>query len=59
MDERARYYHQVGIATAFLVGGLMATSASGLSEYFGIITTISALLAVGTYLQVRISANYV
>jgi hypothetical protein len=56
-DERATStaialnFNQVGIATAFLVGGAMANSAAGLEQYFGLISVISTLVAVGTLLQ--------
>jgi len=43
-------FNQVGIATAFLVGGAMGGSEGGLKEYFGIITVASVLLAFGAFL---------
>ena len=44
-------FNQIGIATAFLVGGAMATDGDGLELYFGIIAVLSTLTAVGTLLQ--------
>ena len=42
---------KVGIATAFLVGGPMATSTIGLSNYFGLMSICSTILFLGTVLQ--------
>lgn len=56
-DERATStavalnFNQIGIATAFLVGGAMATSGSGMEEYFGLISVLATLVAVGCLLQ--------
>merc|ERR1719247_3837381 len=56
-DERALAtatainFNQVGIATAFLVGGKMATGADGLHSYFQVITGASVLLAAGSLAQ--------
>jgi Major Facilitator Superfamily len=56
-DERATStavalnFNQIGIATAFLVGGAMATTASGMENYFGLIAVIATLAAVGSLLQ--------
>lgn len=44
-------FNQIGIATAFLVGGAMATSVQGLETYFGLISVISTLVLIGTLLQ--------
>ena len=44
-------FNQIGIATAFLVGGAMATTTSGLENYFGLISVASTLVTVGTFLQ--------
>ena len=44
-------FNQVGIATAFLVGGVMATSTLGLSNYFGLMSICSTVLFLGTLLQ--------
>lgn len=44
-------FNQIGIATAFLVGGSMATSAGGLENYLGLIAVMTTLIAVGTLLQ--------
>jgi FLVCR family feline leukemia virus subgroup C receptor-related protein len=37
-------FNQIGIATAFLVGGAMATSTSGLENYFGLIAVMTTLV---------------
>ncbi len=56
-DERATStaialnFNQIGIATAFLVGGEMATSTEGLANYFGLITAICLATTIGTFLQ--------
>ena len=53
-DERATStaialnFNQIGIATAFLVGGEMATSPDGLANYFGIISVACAVVALAT-----------
>jgi len=58
-DERATStavalnFNQIGIATAFLVGGAMGTNAKGLEDYFSLITLVSCAAAVGTVLQFR------
>lgn len=44
-------FNQIGIATAFLVGGMMATSSTGLENYFGLIAVLCTLIAGGTLLQ--------
>eukprot|EP00546_Thalassionema_frauenfeldii_P013599 CAMPEP_0178916086 /NCGR_PEP_ID=MMETSP0786-20121207/12421_1 /TAXON_ID=186022 /ORGANISM="Thalassionema frauenfeldii, Strain CCMP 1798" /LENGTH=597 /DNA_ID=CAMNT_0020589337 /DNA_START=207 /DNA_END=1997 /DNA_ORIENTATION=+ len=44
-------FNQIGIATAFLVGGGMATSASGLEDYFGLIACLCSLVTVGCLVQ--------
>ena len=44
-------FNQIGIATAFLVGGSMATSAVGLENYFGLIAVATSIITVGTLLQ--------
>jgi len=44
-------FNQIGIATAFLVGGGMATSTSGLENYFGIIACFTTVVTIGTLLQ--------
>ena len=46
-------FNQIGIATAFLVGGEMATNAEGLSNYFTLISIGCALLTIGTFLQFK------
>jgi len=56
-DERATStaialnFNQIGIATAFLVGGEMATSPDGLANYFGVISVACALVTLGTFAQ--------
>ena len=56
-DERATStavalnFNQIGIATAFLVGGEMATSADGLANYFGVISAMCVAVTMGTILQ--------
>ena len=56
-DERATStavalnFNQIGIATAFLVGGAMATTSSGMEDYFGLITVLASITAVGSLLQ--------
>ncbi|GMI29908.1 hypothetical protein TeGR_g1073, partial [Tetraparma gracilis] len=44
-------FNQIGIATAFLIGGSMATSASGLSDYFLLLAGIAGVVSAGTLLQ--------
>ena len=44
-------FNQIGIATAFLVGGAMATDKNGLETYFGLIAVLSTLTCLGTLLQ--------
>jgi FLVCR family feline leukemia virus subgroup C receptor-related protein len=44
-------FNQVGIATAFLVGGSMMQDASGVSRYFSVITITSLLVAAGALFQ--------
>lgn len=44
-------FNQIGIATAFLVGGGMATTMSGLENYFGLIALLSTLVAIGCLFQ--------
>lgn len=44
-------FNQIGIATAFLVGGSMATSSIGLEQYFGVIALATTLITLGTLLQ--------
>lgn len=56
-DERATStavalnFNQIGIATAFLVGGEMATSPDGMAHYFGLISVVCAAVTLGTFLQ--------
>ena len=44
-------FNQIGIATAFLVGGGMATDTVGLENYFGIIACATTIVTLGTLLQ--------
>lgn len=44
-------FNQVGIATAFVVGGIMADGYDGLNRYFALIAAISTVVSIGTYLQ--------
>jgi len=44
-------FNQIGIATAFLVGGGMATTSGGLENYFGLIAVATTIITVGTLLQ--------
>ena len=54
-DERATStaialnFNQVGIATAFLVGGSMATTIEGLRDYFAVIAIASTIITIGTF----------
>ena len=44
--------NQIGIAVAFIVGGLMATDSNeGLNGYFSLITLLSAIVTVGAFFQ--------
>jgi hypothetical protein len=44
-------FNQIGIATAFLVGGAMATTTEGMEQYFGLIALVTTLITAGTLLQ--------
>ena len=44
-------FNQIGIATAFIVGGAMATTTSGLQHYFGLISVLCTIVLIGTLLQ--------
>ncbi|KAL3774638.1 hypothetical protein ACHAW5_008561 [Stephanodiscus triporus] len=56
-DERASAtatalnFNQIGIAVAFLVGGHMARSESGIHDYFGLITLLCCAVTIGAVLQ--------
>jgi len=56
-DERATStavalnFNQIGIATAFLVGGAMATTVPGMSQYFGLIAVLTTVAAIGSFVQ--------
>jgi MFS family permease len=44
-------FNQIGIATAFLVGGAMTTNQGGLESYFGLIAVMTTIVTAGTLLQ--------
>ena len=44
-------FNQIGIATAFLIGGPMGSSVKGLTKYFQLMAFLGTLLAIGTWLQ--------
>ena len=44
-------FNQIGIATAFIVGGAMATTATGLAQYFGLIAVLCTAVMAGTFFQ--------
>ena len=46
-------FNQIGIATAFLIGGAMATDVSGLGRYFALISVVCTLVTIGTWLQFK------
>jgi len=58
-DERATStavalnFNQIGIATAFLVGGTMATTPEGLANYFALIAVLTGVVTVGTLVQFK------
>merc|ERR1719487_2805311 len=41
-------FNQVGIATAFIVGGYMATSPAGMHAYFDVVTLVALSVAIAT-----------
>jgi len=43
--------NQIGIATAFLVGGHMAIDTTGIEEYYQMITVITTVVAIATVMQ--------
>eukprot|EP00536_Pseudo-nitzschia_multiseries_P008142 jgi/Psemu1/325084/estExt_fgenesh1_pg.C_2020002 len=51
-------FNQIGIATAFLVGGGMATNTAGLENYFAIIACTTTLVTVGALLQFQNEPPY-
>ncbi|VEU42075.1 unnamed protein product [Pseudo-nitzschia multistriata] len=51
-------FNQIGIATAFLVGGGMATDTVGLENYLGIIACTTTLVTIGTLLQFQNEPPY-
>ena len=51
-------FNQIGIATAFLVGGSMATDTVGLEKYFGIIACTTTLVTIGTLFQFQNEPPY-
>lgn len=42
-------FNQVGIATAFLIGGAMGRTEDGLKEYFSLITVAALVVALGAF----------
>jgi len=44
-------FNQIGIATAFLVGGAMVTSVNGMEDYFGLIAVLCTVVTMGTLVQ--------
>jgi len=44
-------FNQIGIATAFLVGGNMASDPKGLVSYFALISLVCVAVTIGTMLQ--------
>lgn len=44
-------FNQIGIATAFLVGGNMASDPKGLVSYFALISLVCIAVTIGTVLQ--------
>ena len=44
-------FNQIGIATAFLVGGAMATTTTGLENYLGLIAIMTSLVTAGCIVQ--------
>eukprot|EP00532_Pseudo-nitzschia_australis_P005701 CAMPEP_0168167234 /NCGR_PEP_ID=MMETSP0139_2-20121125/2443_1 /TAXON_ID=44445 /ORGANISM="Pseudo-nitzschia australis, Strain 10249 10 AB" /LENGTH=585 /DNA_ID=CAMNT_0008084467 /DNA_START=291 /DNA_END=2048 /DNA_ORIENTATION=- len=51
-------FNQIGIATAFLVGGSMATDTVGLEKYFGIIACTTTLVTIGALFQFQDEPPY-
>ncbi|KAL1530258.1 hypothetical protein AB1Y20_001173 [Prymnesium parvum] len=58
-DERALStavainFNQVGIATAFLIGGVMVTDGVGISHYFDLISTVCLTVSLGALVQFK------
>jgi len=56
-DERAKStaialnFNQIGIATAFLIGGEMGNTLDGLLDYFSLIAVLCTILSAGTFLH--------
>lgn len=46
--------NQIGIATSFIVGGLMAQSETGMNEYFSLITFLALATSVGALIQFQV-----
>jgi len=46
-------FNQVGIATAFIVGGIMANTPAGMHAYFDVVSLAAAVVAVATLLLFR------
>ena len=43
--------NQIGIAVAFIVGGLMGQTNEGLNGYFSLITLLSGIVTIGAFIQ--------
>ena len=43
--------NQIGIAVAFIVGGLMGQTSEGLNGYFSLITLLSGIVTIGAFIQ--------
>jgi hypothetical protein len=43
--------NQIGIATSFIVGGVMAQSEMGMNEYFSLITFLALATSIGALIQ--------
>ena len=43
--------NQIGIATSFIVGGIMAQTESGMDEYFSLITFLAIATSIGALVQ--------
>ena len=44
-------FNQIGIATAFLIGGEMSNTLNGLLDYFSLIAVLCTILSAGTFLH--------
>lgn len=50
--------NQIGIATSFIVGGLMAQTETGMNEYFSLITFLALATSVGALLQFQVGVFF-